>query len=297
MRCASILRAPRPALAGFTEQDGGSSSGSAPCRSARACGVPLLCLIDHKTGVHDARHRARDIARGRRAAPWHPVSPRYRIQAIERAVGILNAFTVDDPELGVTELAEKVGLHKSTVHRFMVNLDAAGLVERNPRNGRYRLGPPHLRARRPGDAADEPLGRGAAVPRGSRARHRRDRPSGRARRGRGDLHRARRGAPGAARPLGHRPGLSGARDQPRQGPAGRPAARARRRDHRREGPRLLHTQHHHRPRPASRPSSSGSANAAMRSTTRSTTRACAASAPASATTAGTSSRLSGSGGR
>jgi Transcriptional regulator len=69
-----------------------------------------------------------------------PVSPRYRIQAIERAVAILNAFTVDDPELGVTELAEKVGLHKSTVHRFMVNLDAAGLVERNQRTGRYRLG-------------------------------------------------------------------------------------------------------------------------------------------------------------
>jgi len=40
----------------------------------------------------------------------------------------------------VTELAGRLGLHKSTVHRFMVNLDAAGLVERNPRSGRYRLG-------------------------------------------------------------------------------------------------------------------------------------------------------------
>ena len=68
------------------------------------------------------------------------VSPRYRIQAIERAVSILNAFSPADPELGVTELAERLGLHKSTVHRFMVNLDAAGLVERNPRTGRYRLG-------------------------------------------------------------------------------------------------------------------------------------------------------------
>jgi DNA-binding IclR family transcriptional regulator len=72
--------------------------------------------------------------------PEHPVSPRYRIQAIERAVSILNAFSSEDPELGVTELAERLGLHKSTVHRFMVNLAAAGLVERNPRSGRYRLG-------------------------------------------------------------------------------------------------------------------------------------------------------------
>jgi len=73
-------------------------------------------------------------------AASRPVSPRYRIQAIERAVSILNAFSAEDPELGVTELAERLGLHKSTVHRFMVNLDAAGLVERNPRTGRYRLG-------------------------------------------------------------------------------------------------------------------------------------------------------------
>ena len=72
--------------------------------------------------------------------PGRAVSPRYRIQAIERAVAILNVFSSDEPELGVTEIAERVGLHKSTVHRFMVNLDAAGLVERNPRSGRYRLG-------------------------------------------------------------------------------------------------------------------------------------------------------------
>lgn len=69
-----------------------------------------------------------------------PVSERYRIQAIERAVSILNAFSAEEHELGVTELAGKLGLHKSTVHRFMVNLDAAGMVERNPRTGRYRLG-------------------------------------------------------------------------------------------------------------------------------------------------------------
>ena len=68
------------------------------------------------------------------------VSPRYRIQAIERAVSILNVFSMDTPELGVTEIAERVGLHKSTVHRFMVNLEAAGFVERNARTGRYRLG-------------------------------------------------------------------------------------------------------------------------------------------------------------
>ncbi len=65
---------------------------------------------------------------------------RYRIQSIERAVSILNAFSAETPELGVTELAERLALHKSTVHRFLVNLEAGGLVERNPRTQRYRLG-------------------------------------------------------------------------------------------------------------------------------------------------------------
>lgn len=82
----------------------------------------------------------RDVQHAQTAAAARPVSPRYRIQAIERAVAILNAFSSEDPELGVTELADRLGLHKSTVHRFMVNLEAAGLVERNPRSGRYRLG-------------------------------------------------------------------------------------------------------------------------------------------------------------
>ena len=92
----------------------------------------------------------RDVATAtsRNGASIRPVSPRYRIQAIERAVSILNAFSMDDPELGVTELAERVGLHKSTVHRFMVNLDAAGLVERNARTRPLPPRAAHLRARR-----------------------------------------------------------------------------------------------------------------------------------------------------
>src|SRR5688500_17686672 len=66
-------------------------------------------------------------------------APRYRIQAIERAVAILNAFSAEDPELGVTELAGRLRLHTSPAHRFMVSLEAAGLVERT-RSARCRLG-------------------------------------------------------------------------------------------------------------------------------------------------------------
>ncbi len=65
---------------------------------------------------------------------------KYRIQAIERAVAILGAFSAEEPELGVSELAARLGLHKSTVHRFVVNLEAAGFLERTRTTARYRLG-------------------------------------------------------------------------------------------------------------------------------------------------------------
>jgi len=66
--------------------------------------------------------------------------PQYRIQALERAAGILSAFTADEPELRLTEIAERLGLHKATAHRFLVNLEHLGFVERSPRSGKYRLG-------------------------------------------------------------------------------------------------------------------------------------------------------------
>jgi IclR family transcriptional regulator, KDG regulon repressor len=65
---------------------------------------------------------------------------RYRIQAVERVGAILDVFSPEDPELGVTEIAERTGLHKSTAHRFLVNLEAVGLLERDARTQRYRLG-------------------------------------------------------------------------------------------------------------------------------------------------------------
>ncbi len=65
---------------------------------------------------------------------------RYRIQAVERVGAILEVFSPEQPELGVTEIAERTGLHKSTAHRFLVTLEAVGLLERDSRTQRYRLG-------------------------------------------------------------------------------------------------------------------------------------------------------------
>ena len=62
------------------------------------------------------------------------------IQSVERAVAVLKLFGESEPDLGVTELARRLKLHKSTVSRLLSTLEAGGFVQQDPRNGRYRLG-------------------------------------------------------------------------------------------------------------------------------------------------------------
>jgi DNA-binding IclR family transcriptional regulator len=55
-------------------------------------------------------------------------------------LGVLEAFSTGKPVLGVTEIAQKVNLHKSTVSRILTGLANAGYVERDEETGRFRLG-------------------------------------------------------------------------------------------------------------------------------------------------------------
>lgn len=55
-----------------------------------------------------------------------------------KAKGILDAFTVDDEDLGLADLVERTGFAKGSVHRVAGDLVEWGLLERT--RGRYRLG-------------------------------------------------------------------------------------------------------------------------------------------------------------
>jgi len=55
-------------------------------------------------------------------------------------LSVLEAFSIGRPVLGVTEIAQKVNLHKSTVSRILTGLANAGYVERDEETGRFRLG-------------------------------------------------------------------------------------------------------------------------------------------------------------
>jgi DNA-binding IclR family transcriptional regulator len=63
------------------------------------------------------------------------------IQAVERAAAILGALGSGTPRLGVTEIAERVGLAKPTVYGLLRTLVEQELVAQDPFTGKYSLGP------------------------------------------------------------------------------------------------------------------------------------------------------------
>lgn len=62
------------------------------------------------------------------------------INSVQRAFDILELFSYDERELGISEMARRLGLHKSMVHRVVTTLVSRGALEQNRDNGKYRLG-------------------------------------------------------------------------------------------------------------------------------------------------------------
>lgn len=55
-------------------------------------------------------------------------------------LAVLETFSIDSPVLGVTEIANRVDLHKSTVSRILNGLTESGYIQRDEESGRFRLG-------------------------------------------------------------------------------------------------------------------------------------------------------------
>jgi|SRR5690625_179001 len=64
----------------------------------------------------------------------------HRISVLQNALAILHTFNEETPLQGVTEIAERVRLHKSTVSRILATLEAENIVEQDPDSRRFRLG-------------------------------------------------------------------------------------------------------------------------------------------------------------
>jgi IclR family transcriptional regulator, KDG regulon repressor len=62
------------------------------------------------------------------------------LSSVRNAARLLKVFLSREEELGVSELARRLDLAKSTVHRLLTTLAAEGLIEQDPVTGGYRLG-------------------------------------------------------------------------------------------------------------------------------------------------------------
>jgi DNA-binding IclR family transcriptional regulator len=72
-------------------------------------------------------------------APQVPDTPLPAIQSVERAARMLGLFTVDEPQLMLSDLTARMGMSKATVHRYATALRNAGLLRFT--GGYYTLGP------------------------------------------------------------------------------------------------------------------------------------------------------------
>lgn len=63
------------------------------------------------------------------------------MQSVDRVTAVLMCFTSGEPELGVTEIAQRLALPKSAVHRILEALTIAGMTTKEFDRGKYRLGP------------------------------------------------------------------------------------------------------------------------------------------------------------
>jgi predicted transcriptional regulator len=58
----------------------------------------------------------------------------YKVQALERALDIIDCFSFQDRELSLTDVVNRTGLNKTTAKRLMSNLTTRGYLQQDPQS-------------------------------------------------------------------------------------------------------------------------------------------------------------------
>jgi IclR family KDG regulon transcriptional repressor len=64
----------------------------------------------------------------------------YRVQALERALDILDCFNFQNRELSLSDVVNRTGLNKTTAKRLISNLATRGYLQQDPQTRKYQLG-------------------------------------------------------------------------------------------------------------------------------------------------------------
>jgi DNA-binding IclR family transcriptional regulator len=62
------------------------------------------------------------------------------IQSIDRALQVLELFSLEKPEWGVTEISKALNIYKSNVHNVLTTLAEKGFVIKDSKTDKYKLG-------------------------------------------------------------------------------------------------------------------------------------------------------------
>jgi len=158
-RCCSgrVLAAP-PARGAAEPAAGGAAAGALrPVGGADATAIPYLPFsvtrkacrttqFDHGWRLAVNRGRPAGWPRG---PPYNPAVAGARgarveaggVQAVERAIEVLAALAEADARPTLQQLAARLGVAPSTIHRIVTTLERTGMVERDAVGGGYAPGP------------------------------------------------------------------------------------------------------------------------------------------------------------
>jgi DNA-binding IclR family transcriptional regulator len=64
----------------------------------------------------------------------------YKVQALERALDILDCFSFQHRELSLSDVVYRTGLNKTTAKRLISNLTSRGYLQQDPQSKKYQLG-------------------------------------------------------------------------------------------------------------------------------------------------------------
>jgi IclR helix-turn-helix domain len=130
-----------------------------PARGRKASGESLVSItlsrnqVDHVTRAalgEDAGASVSALVAGtgfHRSYARQLLSARYRDLQDNRRLSrsllagllVLSCFPSEGVDMGIKDISEQLELNTSTVHRYVLTLVAAGLLERDPETRRYRL--------------------------------------------------------------------------------------------------------------------------------------------------------------
>ena len=81
------------------------------------------------------------LSAGMKNAGRDDINPRQFVEALARGFALVNAVSKSSAPLGLSELSKETGLSISTIQRLTYTLQALGLIDRDQKSKKFRVGP------------------------------------------------------------------------------------------------------------------------------------------------------------